>query len=137
VENPVRGFREVDHTADVRLEVWGPDMAALLEEAARGMYRLMGVGVARTSRRHRLLEIAAGDREQLLVAFLEELLFIAEAETLAFDTFTFETDGTRLRAHMEGGPVAARSKEIKAVTFHRLEIRDTPHGVETTVTFDV
>jgi SHS2 domain-containing protein len=127
----------LEHTADVQLEVWGPDMAALLEEAARGTYRLMGLEISRVSRRHRRLEIAATDREQLLVSFLDELLFLAEAEELGFDAFMLEIDGSRLLAHLEGGTVAARSKEIKAVTFHRLEVRDVPYGVETTLTFDV
>ena len=126
----------MEHAADWRLEVWGPDTAALLEEAARGMYGLMGIEVSETSRRHRRLEIAAGDREQLLVSFLEELLFLVESEELAYDAFMLDVDGSRLLAHLEGGFIVAHRKEIKAVTYHRLEIRDTPHGVETGITFD-
>ena len=75
MENPDRGRREIEHTADWELEVWGPDMAALLEEAARGMYELMGVEISEESRRHREFEVVADDREQLLISFLEELLF--------------------------------------------------------------
>ena len=36
------GFREKEHTADWELDVWAPDLPALLEQAARGMYWLMG-----------------------------------------------------------------------------------------------
>ena len=71
-----QGHREVEHTADWGLEVWAPDLAALMEEAARGMFELMGIEVSEESRCHRQLEIGADDREQLLVSFLEELLFI-------------------------------------------------------------
>ena len=46
VNSPEQGHREVEHTADLELEVWAPDMPALIEEAARGMYGLMGVVVS-------------------------------------------------------------------------------------------
>ena len=137
MSNPVRGFREVEHTADRELVVWGPDLAALLEEAARGMYGLMGVEVSEEARRHHRLEIAADDREQLVASFLEELLFLADTQELAFDGFLLEVEGTRLFAHLEGGFITSCRKEVKAVTYHRLEVRDTPHGIETAIIFDV
>ena len=46
------------------------------------MYSLMGLVVSEESRRHRRLELAAADREQLVVAFLDELLFLADSEEL-------------------------------------------------------
>ena len=63
-------------------------------------------------------------RGELLVAFLDELLFLADSEELAFDAFLLDVQGTRLLAHLEGGFIIARGKEIKAVTYHRLELRD-------------
>jgi SHS2 domain-containing protein len=41
--NQVAGYREREHTADWELEVWAPDLPRLLEQAARGMYRLAGL----------------------------------------------------------------------------------------------
>jgi SHS2 domain-containing protein len=127
----------LEHTADWELEVWGPDMAALFGEAARGMYELMGVEISEESRCHQQLELLADDREQLLVSFLGELLFLAETEDLAFDGFLLQVDGTSLLARLEGGSVLSRSKEIKAVTYHRLEILKTGRGLETSIIFDV
>ena len=101
------------------------------------MYGLMGVEVSEEFRRHRRLEITADDREELVASFLEELLFLAETDELAFDGFLLDVQGTRLLAHLEGGFIVGRCKEIKAVTYHRLELRDTPHGVETSIIFDV
>jgi SHS2 domain-containing protein len=137
VKDPLSGHREVEHTADWELEVWAPDMAGLLEVAARAMYELMGVEVSDGSRRSRRLEIGADDREQLLVSFLEELLFLADSEELAFDGFRLSVGDTRLHARLEGGVMASRSKEIKAVTYHRLEVQETERGLETSIIFDV
>lgn len=137
MDPPTQGRREVEHTADWELEVWGPDMAALLEEAARGMYELMQVEVSDDSRRHRGIEMRADDREQLMVSFLDELLFVADTEELAFDCFLLKVDDIQLIAHLEGGLIVARGKEIKAVTFHSLEIGTSGDGLRTRVVFDV
>lgn len=137
MDRPNQGRREVEHTADWELEVWGPDMAALLEEAARGMYELMAVEISDHSRRHRSVEMRADDREQLMVQFLEELVFLADAEDLAFDCFLLKVEDTQLVAHLEGGFIVARTKEIKAVTFHSLEIGSSGEGLRTRVVFDV
>jgi SHS2 domain-containing protein len=137
VKTPPAGHRELEHTADWELEVWGFDMPALFGEAARGMYELMGVEISEESRCHQQLELLADDREQLLVSFLGELLFLAETEDLAFDGFLLQVDGTSLLARLEGGSILSRSKEIKAVTYHRLEILETGRGLETSIIFDV
>jgi SHS2 domain-containing protein len=132
-----QGHREVEHAADWGLEVWAPDLPGLMEEAARGMFELMGVEVSDDTRSHRQLEIGADDREQLLVSFLEELLFIADSEELAFDVFLLKLVDTNLLARLEGGGIVSRTKEIKAVTYHYLKIEDTRRGLKTTIVFDV
>jgi len=137
VNSSRQGYREVEHTADWELEIWGPDMVALLGQAAQGMYHLMGIELDAGPRQQRRLELAADDREQLLVEFLVELLYLAESERLAFDRVDLEVFGHRLSADLEGARVRAQTKEIKAVTYHRLAVRDTEHGVETRVVFDV
>jgi SHS2 domain-containing protein len=137
VKTPERGHREVEHTADCGLEVWAPDLPGLMEEAARGLFELMGVEVSEESRCHRQLEIGADDREQLLVSFLEELLFIADSEEVAFDGFLLNLVETNLLARLEGGYIVSKSREIKAVTYHYLEISETKRGLNTSIIFDV
>ena len=131
------GHREVEHTADWELEVWAPDMPALLEEAARGMYELMNVELAGGPRQHRRIVLDAGDLEQLLVEFLDELLYLGESEELGCDRFRLAVEGARLEAMVEGVPIVAHGKEIKAVTYHRLEIEETEDGLQTRIVFDV
>lgn len=137
MNQPQQGWREVEHTADWEVEVWGPDLSTLLEQAAQGMYRLMGIELEEEPRQRRRLEVAADDREQLLVEFLKELLYLVESERLAFDRFDLEVAGHRLKADLEGARIQAHAKEIKAITYHRLEVRDTRRGLETRVVFDV
>jgi len=134
---PLTGFKEVPHTADWELEAWGPDLAALFEQAARGMYALAGVRLQAGPRQLRQFELAAIDAESLLVRFLDELLYCASAEGLAFDVFRVVISTNTLRAELEGAPLASLDKEIKAVTYHKLNIQNGPHGLEVRIVFDV
>lgn len=133
----IAGYRELEHIADVELEVWAPDMPSLLEQAARGLYALSGVTFRNGTRVKRSLEINAPDGETLLVSFLSELLYLNEVEGLAFDTFDLKLNGNVLLAHLEGAPIQSQAKEIKAVTYHKLAIRKGERGLEVNVIFDI
>jgi SHS2 domain-containing protein len=134
---PPAGFREIAHTADWELEVWAPDLPGLFEQAARGMYSLMGVRLLSAPRQSRALEIDAIDGESLLVRFLEELLYIQGLDGLAFDAFQIGISKWKLLARMEGAPMETLAKEIKAVTYHRLEIQSGKNQFEVSIVFDV
>ncbi len=131
------GFREVEHTADWELEVWAVDFSGLLEQAANGMYRLMGLQFVPGERQTRKLALQAEDREGLLVAFLNELLYFAELEKLGFDQYRLLIDGLRLSARISGVAIMAQSKEIKAATYHQLDIRENDRGLRVNIVFDV
>lgn len=112
-------------------------MSAILEQAARGMYQLMGVQKQDAPRTERELEISARDPESLLVSFLSELLFLLEQESLVFDTFDIEAGTGHVSARLHGTPCSAIDKEIKAVTYHKLNVQETSQGLEVTIVFDV
>lgn len=131
------GFQEIEHTADWELLVWGPDLVGLLEQAARGMNALAEIQVADTPRLQRRLQLPAGDPERLLVSFLTELLWQAERDNLAFDTFDLVISEDILDANLQGAEILFRLKEIKAVTFHNLSIRQTRRGLEANIVLDV
>lgn len=131
------GFREIEHTADWELEAWAPDLSGLLEQCARGMYSLSGARLQPAPRQARRLEFQAYDAESLLVKFLSELLFLGYQEGLAFDRFHLAIEGYQLQANLEGAPILSIDKEIKAVTYHKLEVRQTERGQEVRIVFDV
>lgn len=131
------GFQEIEHTADWELLVWGPDLVGLLEQAARGMNALAEIRVADKPRLQRRLQLPAGDPERLLVSFLTELLWQAERDNLAFDTFDLVISEDILDANLQGAEILFRLKEIKAVTFHNLSIRQTRRGLEANIVLDV
>ncbi len=131
------GFQELEHTADWELHVWAPALAALFEQAALGMYRLMGTRLHPAAVSVREVDLEAEDPESLLVTFLAELLFMGEQEALGFDQFDLKIQDLHLLGRMTGGPITAQEKEIKAVTYHNLELRQTEEGFAINIVFDV
>ena len=134
---PNAGFSEREHTADWELEVWAPDFPGLLEQAAQGMYSISGLRLKKEPRQEREIQLTALDREGMLVRFLAELVNLGEQEHLGFDVFQFTLEGDRLSVGMEGAPIASQDKEIKAVTYHNLCIRETDEGLAVNIVFDV
>ena len=131
------GFLEIEHTADWELLVWAPDFPTLLTQAAQGMYALADTRLAAGERQLRSLAFEEADRETLLVVFLAELLYYGEVEGLAFDQFDLILEAGCLQANLAGTPIVYQAKEIKAVTYHDLQIRDTKHGLAVNIVFDV
>lgn len=133
-----RRFEEVEHTADRALRIYGRDLAELFANAALGMNSLMQPAAGGRPSIAKEIELEAIDAESLLVAWLSELSFWAETESLLFTRFEFlRIAPTRLSAKVRGERAGALEKHVKAVTFHNLEIRSEESGFTTTVVFDV
>jgi len=137
MEDPICGFREIEHTADWEIEVWAPDLPGLLEQAARGMYALSGVCLQLGSPVTKRFSLAGLDPESLLVKFLNELLYLSEQEGLVFDMFDLSVENNMLDAAVIGRRIESQQKEIKAVTYHNLAIQVSPQGLLVNLIFDV
>jgi SHS2 domain-containing protein len=135
---PEFGFREHAHTADWELEVWAPNLPILLEQAARGMYALSGLQLQAGPSQTHSMTLHAADAESLLVRFLSELLWVGQDQHLGFDNFSLTVDDDyNLQAQLGGSNITCLDKEIKAVTYHNLEVQTTSQGLHVNVVFDV
>ncbi len=133
----IQGYVEIAHTADWAIKVWAPDLAGLLVEAARGMVALMEFTFEGPKLADRQIELGAEDAEELLVSFLSELLFIGESEGIGFVNAHISLQGYHLSAIVDPRKILSQRKEIKAVTYHNLVIRECAEGLETVIVFDV
>jgi SHS2 domain-containing protein len=133
-------YEEIDHTADWALRVRGRDLRELLFNAALGMSDLLVANLDEIPLDvEKQFELDVLDAESLLVEWLGELAYWAEAEQLVFREFDLsQVTDTHLQAAVRGGRAPDLKKHIKAVTYHNLEIVETDDGwLEATVVFDV
>ncbi|HOE70253.1 MAG TPA: archease [Brevefilum sp.] len=133
----MNGYKEVEHTADIALQVWAEDFYTLLIQAAKGLYALMGVEPTVAPSRQRLFTLPQGNKETILVDFLTELLFLAEEDGLFLSVFCFDDGQNVISVRSTGQKILTWSREIKAVTFHNLNVETTDQGFSATITFDV
>jgi SHS2 domain-containing protein len=86
----------------------------------------------------RAIEVKGVDAEALLVNWLNELIYHTEMDGEVFGEFRIESfEQTHLRATVRAGRGIELKKQIKAVTFHNLQIVLSGDGYEVTLVFDV
>jgi len=138
--NSGSGFREIEHIADLEIEVWGTDLPALFHQAAQGLYHLAQLEFIGEQENVpiRPIFLKSLDWGDLLVTFLNELLYLLEEGNLAFECsdLKISPDHT-LEGWLHGIPVFSQSREIKAVTYHNLKIRETEAGFKVNIVFDI
>ncbi len=137
-ESLPKNVEEIEHTADWAYRVRGKNLAELFIQAALGLYSLVGMQLGPGSKTTRSIQLKGIDRESLLVAWLNELLYLHESESLGFEQIKIQyLDETSLQARIIGAPTQQWLKDIKAVTYHNLAIRETESGLEVTLVLDV
>lgn len=132
------GHRSIDHTADLALEIWAPDLPALLVEAARALIEILTDGAKLEAVEDRTIELDAIDDEDRLVRFLNEVVWLALGQQFLLVDADLELTPTGLRGRVHGS-LDARSivTEVKSATYHDLTLTRTPEGVRAQVVIDV
>lgn len=130
-------FTVVPHTAEVALELVGSDWPAFLEAAYKGLLHLYGEPEAAGEER-RAIELSAESPEELLVAWLNELVYLIATKRWVPRRLEISADGGALKATAFGGPLKGGLKlEIKAATFGGLAIESKDGELRATVILDV
>lgn len=136
--SPLAGFEEIEHTADWAYRVWASNLEELFIQAAQGLYYLVGVQLAASPRVVRNINLEGVDRESLLIAWLNELLYFHESENLGFDCLEIlNLEANQIDARVTGATVEQWIKDIKAATYHNVTICSTETGFEVTIVLDV
>ena len=136
---PGAGFESVEHTADLKIRAWAPDLRGLMEQAARGMMHLMVEGNP-APQQHVQIIGQGRDAEETLLDCLREIHLLPELEGLLPVSVDVQ-QADEHEASCRVGVVAAREEllgeEIKAVTYHDLRIRREGDRLVVEVVFDV
>jgi len=134
-------YRVFEHTADVGIEAYGHTLEEAFENAAKGMFSIITNGSKIDSKEKRVVQLAVdSDEEQLLVDWLSELLYINDVEGLVFGEFKVSI-GNELVGEAWGEKYDREKHgygtEIKAVTYHMLQIKRNKKGFQIRVLFDI
>ena len=146
-KNSRSGHEVIAHTADIGLRCYGHTAKELFEQAAIGMFSIIGTlrpgaeVLARDITEQRVV-VLAGDQEELLIGWLSELLGLSDSRDLMCrDVSITELSATRVTASVQLIPKTEQfyefHNEIKAVTYHDVSIRECEGLLRAEVLFDV
>jgi SHS2 domain-containing protein len=131
-----------DHTADLGVRARAATVAGLIPQATMALYESIGELVAHTEVESRTLEFTGEGYAVLLRDYLARLLTIFElqecvAHKLAVEDFTETHLAVSLRLAEIEPQRTIYHREVKAVTYHDLEVREIPGGYEATFVLDI
>jgi len=139
-------LQEIDHTGDIGIQVTAPSLEVLFERAARGTFHVLADLSAVRVQGETAITVEGRDREALMVRWLSELNYRHTVDHHLFCDFTVDgieemNDGFRLTGTARGEPTDSTRHtvytEIKAITFHGMDIQETDTGWAVQVIFDM
>ncbi len=130
-----------DHTADVGIIAYGKDFREALENVACAMFSIM-VNLKEVNEAIcRIIEVE-GREEELVVNWLNELLYLFDAESLAFCRFEVkEMSKDKMKALAFGEKLDPKKHKckmgVKAATYHQLTVAKEGEVYKVQVILDV
>jgi len=135
------GFEIVEHTADTAIRGWAADLPGLFRVMAKGLFQVIGESAHVSPTRKRMLHLEAETTGELLHDWLESLNALHQVHGELYTEFDVSIQENRLQATVHGGSLDAASGElgieVKAITWHDLNIQPTETGVEGYVLLDI
>ena len=138
----MKRFEILDHTADIGIVVHGENLRALFENAGKAFFHLI-TDLRKVRRRvERRVNIGGESLDRLMVDWLSELLYLHDVENLLFKGFEVDSVGQEgLKATVKGESfredVHVIKTEVKAVTYHQIEVRRENGGWRAQVILDL
>ena len=132
----------MDPTADCGIQVFGKDLEALFNNAGLALFDLIAdISLVKSGFEYPI-QVSGSDWPDLMVNWLRELLYFWTGKELLIKeievTEIFEYQLTaRIRADAYDSNRHRLNHEIKAVTYHRIQVTNPPTGWEAIVIFDV
>jgi SHS2 domain-containing protein len=124
-----RAFDILEHPADIGFRAFGATAAELFANAAVAMLSIAADPGAAEARGEYAIEVESGDREGLMVDWLNEVLYWYDGKLVAFREFRVaELTEQRIAAIGIGEPRDPERHRarliVKAVTYHQLRVEE-------------
>ncbi|MDH4264083.1 MAG: archease [Deltaproteobacteria bacterium] len=138
----MKRYETFDHTADLGIRIFGRTYEEVMTNAAYALFDLLTDLERVQETLAYAIHVEADEREELLVRWLSELLFLCASQGYLFKRFHFSHLDHRSLEAVAHGEIFRPSRhefktEIKAVTYHQVAIRENNGAWEARVIFDV
>ena len=136
----MKRYKILEHKADLKIKVKGSSEEELFLNALLAMEEGLRPETETTKEEiKREIKIKSIDLPALLVDFLNEALYLIQVHKEIYNEIKFvKFSDNELKAELSGQKVERFGEDIKAVTYHGLDIHQRKDGIwEATVLFDI
>jgi SHS2 domain-containing protein len=132
----------IDHTADMGFEIKGSDLVNLFEKAGKALIHMMFGLIPATGADAIKISLIGDDLSDLMVRWLTEILYLFEGERLVTTDIVIDSlSSTTINATLNISPFDPFKhevlREIKAVTYHQLEVTQKEGIWKARIIFDL
>jgi len=138
------GFKFLEHTADVKIQVEERTLSKAFSTAALAMKEVMAEQILVAPRIKKEISIREKDKPALLYSFLEEFLYLLDAEGFILSKAPIvkikETkEGLSLKANIIGDNAKNYifTNDVKAITYNDMSIKESKDKVVIVFVVDV
>ena len=137
-----KNYELLEHTADIAVLVKADSLKKLFINSAAAMFEIISAPVydKLSSPLCAQVEESGGNFEELLVNWLNQLLFLSASREIIFRDFKItELSERTLKAEASGLPMSACEVhiEVKAATYHELKVSNNEDEWQAKIIFDV
>lgn len=134
----MKKYKILSHPADVKVQAFGRVKEELFLNAMLGMMEVLKAD-KKDERIKRKIKVKSIDLNALLVDFLNEVLYLSQVNKEVYSNIKFSKfSNEELEAELTGNKVESFGEDIKAVTYHGLDIKKNKNGLyQATVLFDI
>jgi len=120
-------YRFFEHTADAIFEAYGRNLNELFENAALAVEEIQVNTRTIAAKKKKTIKLENENPEMLLFDFLQELIYLKDAEQMLFKEFQVKIVGKKLVADCFGEKIDQKKHELKvdakAITLYKFELK--------------
>ena len=131
-------FKILPHPADLKIQAYGRTKEELFSNMLKGITASQKA-TALPEKVKKEIEINSSDLPSLLVDFLNEVLYLTQTNKEIYNIVEFKKlSNLKLEAELQGRKVERFGEDIKAVTYHSLDVHQEEDGTwQATVLCDI
>jgi SHS2 domain-containing protein len=136
-----KDYEILEHTADIGIRVRGKSLSELFWKTIHATVDLLSGGIEIQPVMEKDFSIKEENVEMALVSVLEEIIYFFENKLFLPSDCSVSIQEDLYKINLKGNIVSSEDlkegTDIKAVTYHKLEIKKVDDKYEATVIFDI
>ncbi len=131
-------FEFLDHTADIKVKINGKTLNEIFENSVKAISQYISGNQKIESKKGKVIEVKGTDNESLLYNFIDEILYLIDAESFIPVKASVTMRGNNLKAELYGDSTKKYNLDhIKAATYSEMTIKKVNDNWEAIFVLDV